>query len=66
MTALRFRQLKDGQLPISEQEKEEFKSQLRHEQRSDAAYRAVITKRKKYKQWPTRQRKSTFIDGAGI
>lgn len=66
MTAHRYLQLKNGDKPISEAEAIDFKNELLHEKLSQAAYKAVVTKRKKYKLWPTRQRKLTFIDGAGI
>ena len=66
ITAYRFQQLKNGDKPTSDAEAVDFKNALTHEKRSQAAYSAVATKRKKYKKWPTRKRGLTFLDGAGI
>jgi len=49
LTAFRFEQLKRDAAFISEEEKTAFENSLDHERRSEAAYRAVATKRKNIK-----------------
>lgn len=66
ITVNRFQQLKNGDKPTSEAEAIDFKNSLTHEKRSQAAYKAVATKRKKYKKWPTRKRVLALTDGAGV
>lgn len=56
LTAFRFNQLKKNAEFISDEEKAAFENSLDHERRSEAAYRAVATKRKKYKIWPSRRK----------
>lgn len=54
MTTIRFHQLKRNPLAAKEDEREMFARLLLWEKRSNAAKRAVETKRKKYAKWPTR------------
>jgi len=59
MTAYRFYELKrnPGLLPLlADEERKEFERELKSEARSNAAKRAVQTKRRKYSTWPTRRR----------
>ena len=51
ITAARFQELLDGAEP-REEEKEQFEQLKTWKHRSEAAKRAVVTKRRKYKQWP--------------
>lgn len=54
MTAARFKELLEGEIPLEEEE-EEFEQLLDWKRRSDAAKRAVRTKRERYSSWPTRK-----------
>lgn len=56
LTSYRFQQLKAGAKPVDEAEQRAFEQTLAWKRRSDAAKRAVQTKRRKYKKWPTRKR----------
>ncbi len=58
MTSYRFEQLRKMSLngePIPESELAEFNSTMAWFNRSQAAKRAVQTKREKYKTWPSRK-----------
>ena len=55
MTAYRFYELKADSTKVLPSEKDEFENLLLGEKRSQSAKRAVITKRAKYKTWPTRR-----------
>lgn len=55
MTAHRYDQLKRGAPPKDLDEIAEFNRIQLQERRSEAAKRAVETKRRKYKKWPTRR-----------
>lgn len=54
ITARRFDELKAG-AKIQPNEEQDYQSLLRWEKRSAAAKRAVQTKRRKYKAWPTKK-----------
>lgn len=53
MTAARFKILKLFPEQIQDHERAEFERTLAWERRSAAARKAVETKRRKYKRWPT-------------
>jgi hypothetical protein len=57
MTAARFKQLRAGAEPIDDAEAREFFSLLQQESRSEAAKKAVATKRAKYAKWPCNRKK---------
>jgi len=53
LTSARFQQLKAGAQFSDDSERIEFNKTLDWEKRSQAAFRAVATKRRKYTTWPT-------------
>ena len=55
MTAYRFHLLKAGSPPEGETEAQDYLHMLAWERRSNAAKRAVVTKRQLYRTWPTRK-----------
>ena len=56
MTAARLKELEHGAQPTSPEEAAEFEKLLAWRRRSNAAKRAVLTKRVRYTCWPTRAR----------
>ncbi len=54
MTAARFEELCKGGEPLDQSEKDSYEKERKRKARSDAAKRAVQTKLKKYKTWPSR------------
>jgi hypothetical protein len=54
MNAARFHELKAGAAPRDDAERAELDRALAGERRSQAARRAVLTKRRKYPTWPSR------------
>jgi hypothetical protein len=55
ITSHRFEQLKAGAPITTSEEEKSFKELLRWEKRSQAAKRAVQTKRQKFAKWPCRR-----------
>lgn len=55
MTSARFQYLKRNPDFTSPEEKKAFDETILWEKRSASAKKAVITKRRKYKEWPTRK-----------
>jgi len=55
MNAARFAELKAHPERMLPEELRQYQQLIRWEKRSDAAKRAVVTKRQRYKAWPTRK-----------